>query len=150
MKTSDLKTKPAQGHMPWWAEEDDEEDRKREAARQSWMKPKITKQEVKQQEPDAVDNVKLIWMLSLCVCVCFLVGKGYMLLRVFLPCQKNTFSNTGNPGTKTSKIRSHQHISRAILLTCLDPTHYFTPKVPFNVWLQKVSILPPRKVIGNS
>jgi len=56
MKTSDLKSKPAQGHMPWWAEEDGEEDRKREAARQSWMKPKIRKQEVKQQEPDAVDN----------------------------------------------------------------------------------------------
>lgn len=106
MKTSDLKSKPARGHMPWWAEEDGEEDRKREAARQSWMKPKIRKQEVKQQEPDAVDNVKLIWMTCHCVCVCFfLVGKGYMLLRVFMPGQKNIFSNTGNPGTKTSKIR---------------------------------------------
>ena len=80
MKTSDLKSKPAQGHMPWWAEEDGEEDRKREAARQSWMKPKIRKQEVKQQEPDAVDNVKLIWMTCRCVCV-FFSGQGLHVIE---------------------------------------------------------------------
>ena len=59
MKAPDLKSKPVGGHMPWWAEEDDEEEeKKREAARQSWMKPKISEQEVKQQEQDAIDDVK--------------------------------------------------------------------------------------------
>ena len=59
MKTPDLKSKPARGHMPWWAEEDDEDDgKKREAARQSWMKPKAYEQEVRQHEPVAVDNVR--------------------------------------------------------------------------------------------
>ena len=66
IKTSDLKLNPARGHMPWWAEEDDEDDnKKREATRQSWLKPKISEQEVKDQEPDAVDNVRLTCHISL-------------------------------------------------------------------------------------
>lgn len=63
IKTPDLKTKPVGDQMPWWAEEDDEDDNdKREATRQSWLKPK--KSEVKEQEElkhhdqDAVDNVR--------------------------------------------------------------------------------------------
>ena len=56
MKTPDLKAKP-RGQMPWWAEEDDEDDKKKsEAARQSWMKPKILKPEASKPEPDAVDD----------------------------------------------------------------------------------------------
>ena len=64
MKTSDLKSKPAHGSMPWWVEEDDEDEhKKRKAARQSWMKPKIPEQEVKSQEPDAVDDVRRMCIL---------------------------------------------------------------------------------------
>ena len=59
MKTPDLKAKPKGAQLPWWAEENDEVDsKKREAARQSWMKPKITEPGINKQEPDAVDNVR--------------------------------------------------------------------------------------------
>ena len=64
MKTPVLKSKSARGSMPWWAEEDDEDEhKKREAARQSWMKPKIPEQEVKSKEPDAVDDVRRVCIL---------------------------------------------------------------------------------------
>lgn len=58
MKAPDLKAKPRDTQLPWWAEEDDDdENKKREAARQSWIKPKISKPEVKQPQPDVVDHV---------------------------------------------------------------------------------------------
>ena len=56
MKAPDLKPRDTQ--LPWWAEEDDEdENKKREAARQSWIKPKISKPEVNQPQPEVVDHV---------------------------------------------------------------------------------------------
>lgn len=63
IKTPDLKTKPVRDQMPWWAEEDDEDDNdKREATRQSWLKPKKLEvkeqEELKHQDKDAVDNVR--------------------------------------------------------------------------------------------
>lgn len=63
IKTPDLKTKPVRGQVPWWAEEDDEDDNdKREATRQSWLKPKKPeakeREELKHQDQDAVDNVR--------------------------------------------------------------------------------------------
>ena len=58
MKTPDLKAK-SRVQMPWWAEEDnDNDDKKREAARQSWIKPKIPEPEINKQEPDTVDKVR--------------------------------------------------------------------------------------------
>ena len=54
MRTPDLKSKPGAGHLPWWSEEDNEDtDKKREATRQSWIKPKVSKPESKPQEVGA-------------------------------------------------------------------------------------------------
>lgn len=51
MRTPDLKSKPGAGHLPWWSEEDNEDtNKKREATRQSWIKPKVSKPESKPQE----------------------------------------------------------------------------------------------------
>ena len=59
MKTPDLKAKSKGAPLPWWAEEGDEDDgKKREAARQSWIKPKMSEPEVNKRETDAVDNVR--------------------------------------------------------------------------------------------
>ena len=77
MKTPGLKSKPVHGNMPWWAEEDDEdEDKRREAARQSWIKPKIPEQEEKKQEPDAVDDVRIMCILWY-VFICYFWRGGY-------------------------------------------------------------------------
>jgi len=58
IKTPELKTKSTAGQMPWWAEEDnEEEEQKREATRLSWIKPKASKTEVREQEPKAADDV---------------------------------------------------------------------------------------------
>lgn len=57
IKTPELKTKSTAGQMPWWAEEDNqEEEQKREATRLSWIKPKASKTEATQQEPKAADD----------------------------------------------------------------------------------------------
>ena len=62
LKAPDLKAKPRDAQLPWWAEEDDGDDnKKREAARQSWIKPKTSKPEihVNEPQPDVVDHVSL-------------------------------------------------------------------------------------------
>ena len=68
IKSPDLKTKSTAGQMPWWAEEDnEEEEHKREATRLSWIKPKVSKPEVKQQEPKAADDVSCLFVVLLSV-----------------------------------------------------------------------------------
>ena len=63
IKTPELKTKSAAGQMPWWAEEDnEEEEQKREATRLSWIKPKTSKTEVRQQEPKAADYMSCLFV----------------------------------------------------------------------------------------
>ena len=64
IKTPELKTKSTAGQMPWWAEEDnEEEEQKREATRLSWIKPKASKTEVREQEPKAADDVSCLFVV---------------------------------------------------------------------------------------